>query len=163
MSIDDKKLAKRVKMIDAAYTLFLEKGVNITAIDDVVKAAGVAKGTFYLYFKDKYDLLDQIVLSKSEGVIRKAIGELQKIRETKKMSIAEQIIFFTDRIIECMETNKELAALIHKNLSACFDVFLSDERSLLKDEIKTVTELLTETGLTEREAYIHLYLFTGMI
>lgn len=52
------------------------------------------------------------------------------------MSIAEQIIFFTDRIIECMETNKELAALIHKNLSACFDVFLSDERSLLKDEIK---------------------------
>lgn len=163
MSIDDKKLAKRVKMIDAAYTLFLEKGVNITAIDDVVKAAGVAKGTFYLYFKDKYDLLDQIVLSKSEGVIRKAIGELQKIRETEKMNVAEQIIFFTDRIIECMETNKELAALIHKNLSACFDVFLSDERSLLKDEIKTVTELLTETGLTEREAYIHLYLFTGMI
>ena len=163
MSVDDKKLAKRVKMIDAAYTLFLEKGVNITAIDDVVKAAGVAKGTFYLYFKDKYDLLDQIVLSKSEGVIRKAIGELQKRRETEKMEIAEQIMFFTDRIIEYMEKNKELAALIHKNLSACFDVFLSDERSILKDEIKTVTDLLTEIGLTEREAYIHLYLFTGMI
>ncbi len=163
MSVDDKKLAKRLKMIDAAYTLFLEKGVNITAIDEVVKAAGVAKGTFYLYFKDKYDLLDQIVLSKSEGVIRGAIGELQQKRESVQMSIAEQIIFFTDRIIEYMERNKELAALIHKNLSACFDVFLSDEHSAIKDDISLVTDLLVQTGLSTRDAYIHLYLFTGMI
>lgn len=163
MSVDDKKLAKRLKMIDAAYTLFLEKGVNITAIDEVVKAAGVAKGTFYLYFKDKYDLLDQIVLSKSEGVIRSAIGELQQKRETVQMNIAEQIIFFTDRIIEYMERNKELAALIHKNLSACFDVFLSDEQSAIKDDISLVTDLLVQTGLSTHEAYIHLYLFTGMI
>lgn len=163
MGIDDKKLAKRIKMIDAAYTLFLEKGVNITAIDDVVKAAGVAKGTFYLYFKDKYDLLDQIVLSKSEGVIRGAISELQTKRKTEEMSIAEQIIFFTDRIIEYMETNRELAALIHKNLSACFDVLLTNENSAVKEDVRLVTDLLVQTGLSEREAYIHLYLFTGMI
>ena len=163
MGIDDKKLAKRLKMIDAAYALFLEKGVNITAIDDVVKAAGVAKGTFYLYFKDKYDLLDQIVLSKSEGVIRGAISELQTKRKTEEMSIAEQIIFFTDRIINYMETNKELAALIHKNLSACFDVLLTNENSAVKEDVRLVTDLLVQTGLSEREAYIHLYLFTGMI
>ncbi len=163
MGIDDKKLAKRIKMIDAAYALFLEKGVNITAIDDVVKAAGVAKGTFYLYFKDKYDLLDQIVLSKSEGVIRGAISELQTKRKTEEMSIAEQIIFFTDRIIEYMETNRELAALIHKNLSACFDVLLTNENSAVKEDVRLVTDLLVRTGLSEREAYIHLYLFTGMI
>lgn len=163
MGVDDKKLAKRVKMIDAAYKLFLEKGVNITAIDDVVKAAGVAKGTFYLYFKDKYDLLDQIVLSKSESVIRSAINELCEKRKSAEMDIAEQFIFFTDRIIEYMQENKELAALIHKNLSACFDVFLTEEHSVLREDIKTVTDLLIETGLTEREAYIHLYMFTGMI
>lgn len=163
MGIDDKKLAKRIKMIDAAYTLFLEKGVNITAIDDVVKAAGVAKGTFYLYFKDKYDLLDQIVLSKSEGVIRSAINELKIKSSAEQMNIAEQIIFFTDRVIEYMETNRELAALIHKNLSACFDVLLTNENSAVKEDVRLVTDLLVQTGLSEREAYIHLYLFTGMI
>lgn len=163
MGVSDKKLAKRVKLIDEAYKLFLEKGVNITAIDDVVKAAGVAKGTFYLYFKDKYDLLDQIVLSKSEGVIRKAITELKEKRSTIEMNIAEQFIFFTDRIIDYMEENRELSALIHKNLSACFDILMSGDNSALKNEMKTVTDLLMETGLTEREAYIHLYMFTGMI
>ncbi len=163
MGIDDKKLAKRLKMIDAAYALFLEKGVNITAIDDVVKAAGVAKGTFYLYFKDKYDLLDQIVLSKSEGVIRSAINELKIKSSAEQMNIAEQIIFFTDRIIEYMETNRELAALIHKNLSACFDVLLTNENSAVKEDVRLVTDLLVRTGLSDREAYIHLYLFTGMI
>lgn len=163
MTIGEKKLTKKINMIDAAYKLFLEKGVNITAIDDVVKSAGVAKGTFYLYFKDKYDLLDQIVMSKSEGVIRKAISELKEKRETESMSTAEQFIFFTDRIIDYMATNKELAALINKNLSACFDVFISDDASLLKDDIRTLTELLIQTGLTEREAYIHLYMFTGTI
>lgn len=163
MTVGEKKLTKKINMIDAAYKLFLEKGVNITAIDDVVKAAGVAKGTFYLYFKDKYDLLDQIVMSKSEGVIRKAISDLKEKRETESMSTAEQFIFFTDRIIDYMATNKELAALINKNLSACFDVFISDDASLLKDDISTLTELLIQTGLTEREAYIHLYMFTGTI
>lgn len=163
MTVGEKKLTKKVNMIDAAYKLFLEKGVNITAIDDVVKAAGVAKGTFYLYFKDKYDLLDQIVMSKSEGVIRKAISDLKEKRETESMSTAEQFIFFTDRIIDYMATNKELAALINKNLSACFDVFISDDASLLKDDISTLTELLIQTGITEREAYIHLYMFTGTI
>lgn len=163
MTVGEKKLTKKINMIDAAYKLFLEKGVNITAIDDVVKSAGVAKGTFYLYFKDKYDLLDQIVMSKSEGVIRKAINDLKEKRETESMSTAEQFIFFTDRIIDYMATNKELAALINKNLSACFDVFISDDASLLKDDIRTLTELLIQTGLTEREAYIHLYMFTGTI
>lgn len=163
MTVGEKKLTKKINMIDAAYKLFLEKGVNITAIDDVVKSAGVAKGTFYLYFKDKYDLLDQIVMSKSEGVIRKAISDLKEKRETESMSTAEQFIFFTDRIIDYMATNKELAALINKNLSACFDVFISDDASLLKDDIRTLTELLIQTGLTEREAYIHLYMFTGTI
>lgn len=163
MTVGEKKLTKKINMIDAAYKLFLEKGVNITAIDDVVKSAGVAKGTFYLYFKDKYDLLDQIVMSKSEGVIRKAISDLKEKRGTESMSTAEQFIFFTDRIIDYMATNKELAALINKNLSACFDVFISDGASLLKDDIRTLTELLIQTGLTEREAYIHLYMFTGTI
>ena len=46
--------------MDAGYDLFITKGINNTVIDDIVKKAGVAKGTFYLYFKDKYDLVNWI-------------------------------------------------------------------------------------------------------
>ena len=35
---------------------FTSKGIQKTSISDIVEDAGVAKGTFYLYFKDKYDI-----------------------------------------------------------------------------------------------------------
>lgn len=37
----------------AAFALFTQKGINDTSISDIAKKANMAKGTFYLYFKDK--------------------------------------------------------------------------------------------------------------
>ena len=46
-----KKELKMTKLYDAAYDLFTSKGVHETVIDEIVKHAGVAKGTFNIYFK----------------------------------------------------------------------------------------------------------------
>lgn len=43
--------------MDAAQALFLEKGFAATSVDEIVKRADVAKGTFYLQFKTKDDVL----------------------------------------------------------------------------------------------------------
>jgi len=43
--------------MDAGERLFLEKGIAAASIDDIVRAANVAKGTFYLYFQSKDDLV----------------------------------------------------------------------------------------------------------
>jgi AcrR family transcriptional regulator len=48
---------RREELLDAAERLFLERGVAGTSIDEVVAAAGVAKGTFYLYFASKEKIL----------------------------------------------------------------------------------------------------------
>jgi AcrR family transcriptional regulator len=48
---------RREELLDAAERLFLERGVAGTSIDEVVAAAGVAKGTFYLYFASKDKIL----------------------------------------------------------------------------------------------------------
>jgi AcrR family transcriptional regulator len=44
---------RRAELMDAAERLFLGRGVAPTTIDQITAAAGVAKGTFYLYFSDK--------------------------------------------------------------------------------------------------------------
>jgi TetR/AcrR family transcriptional regulator, transcriptional repressor for nem operon len=48
---------RRNDLLDAAQSLVVEKGVSATTLDDVTRRAGVAKGTFYLYFRSKDDLV----------------------------------------------------------------------------------------------------------
>lgn len=49
------------EIIAAALTLFAERGFAATKLDDVAKAAGISKGTVYLYFATKEDLFRAIV------------------------------------------------------------------------------------------------------
>ncbi len=48
------------EILDAAAALFVEKGVAVTSIDDIVERAGVAKGTFYHYFQDRAGMLEAL-------------------------------------------------------------------------------------------------------
>ena len=64
-----KKQLKEKELFSSAFDLFLEQGIEKTSIDDIAKNAGVAKGTFYLYFSDKYDILNKLILQKSNEII----------------------------------------------------------------------------------------------
>lgn len=48
---------RRTELMDAAERLFLKQGVAPTTIEQITDSAGVAKGTFYLYFSSKEDIL----------------------------------------------------------------------------------------------------------
>ncbi|MBL8522040.1 MAG: TetR/AcrR family transcriptional regulator [Betaproteobacteria bacterium] len=52
-----RKDARPGELVAAAMDLFIEKGFAATRLDDVAKRAGVSKGTLYLYFDSKEDLL----------------------------------------------------------------------------------------------------------
>jgi AcrR family transcriptional regulator len=47
---------KKDNLIQAALKLFEEQGYHTTKVSDIVREAGVAQGTFYLYFKSKEDV-----------------------------------------------------------------------------------------------------------
>jgi AcrR family transcriptional regulator len=48
-------------LIDAGLSLFLERGIEAVTIDEVARKAGMAKGNFYRYFRDKADLVDAVI------------------------------------------------------------------------------------------------------
>ena len=56
------KEMRRNAILDAAESLFFSRGVEHTTMDDVAEAAEFSKGTLYLYFKNKEDLLHGIYL-----------------------------------------------------------------------------------------------------
>ena len=54
----DRNRKERLKSLGhSALELFLEQGIQATTIDEITKAAGVAKGSFYRYFEDKCALV----------------------------------------------------------------------------------------------------------
>lgn len=53
---------KRVQdLIEAGLSLFLERGIEAVTIDEVARDAGMAKGNFYRYFRDKADLVEAVI------------------------------------------------------------------------------------------------------
>jgi AcrR family transcriptional regulator len=63
---------KRSRILDAAQSLYLRYGVKRTALDDVVREAGIAKGTLYLYFDSKDALFAAIAERLCADVLRNA-------------------------------------------------------------------------------------------
>lgn len=56
-----RKQARSGELLDAALELFVDKGYAATRLEDVAARAGVSKGTLYLYFADKEELLEAVV------------------------------------------------------------------------------------------------------
>ena len=116
--IELNKLQKQTSLLNTAYELFTTKGVNKTSIAEISKAAGIAKGTFYLYFKDKYDIRNKLISHESSKLFGKAKTALDEYQiQTKKVDFIDQIIFIVGYIINELSQNQLLLAFISKNLS----------------------------------------------
>ena len=63
--VERKKKEKKDALLNTAFELFTTKGIHKTSIADIVEKAGVAKGTFYLYFSDKYDIRNKLISHKA--------------------------------------------------------------------------------------------------
>lgn len=118
--VESNKSQKRISLLNTAFALFTSQGVNKTSIADIASQAGIAKGTFYLYFKDKYDIRNKLISHESSKLFRKASEALEAhllSPEGNDMQFADKIIFIIDYIINSLDENKALLTFISKNLS----------------------------------------------
>lgn len=68
------------EIVSIARDLFLEKGYERTTLQDVMKKAGIAKGTVYHYFDSKEALLEAVV----ENIVDEYIAKLRTVLDEKK-------------------------------------------------------------------------------
>ena len=133
--IEEKKQEKENKLLLSAYKLFTEKGINTTSIQDIVDDAGVAKGTFYLYFKDKYDLQNKLIIRKSQQLFKEALDNLNK---NVIINFEDQLIFVIDYIINIVSNDKTLINFIEKDLSLGI---YSDVNEIINDNKTGIKEI----------------------
>ena len=72
-----KREARRAELVSAAASLFSERGVAKTTVSDIVKVAGVAQGTFYLYFDSKDEVVLAVVERMGEAMIDGAAARVE--------------------------------------------------------------------------------------
>src|SRR6185437_9597591 len=61
-----RKDARPAEIVQAALAVFADRGFAATKLEDVAAAAGISKGTIYLYFPNKEELLRAVVLPNLE-------------------------------------------------------------------------------------------------
>ncbi len=80
--------AKRRQIIQGASAVFLAQGYDAASMSDIARAAGVSKGTLYVYFKDKEQLFEAIVAQECRGhaetVFEAAVAAQDDVETTLK-------------------------------------------------------------------------------
>ena len=99
------KKKKKDALFNTAFELFTTKGITKTTISDIVEQAGVAKGTFYLYFKDKADIRNKLVSHKTGELFFHAHKALM---ETDITQFEDQVHFIVDYILTELDQNRTL-------------------------------------------------------
>lgn len=112
--VESNKKQKKEALLNTAFDLFISKGIHKTSISDIADKAGVAKGTFYLYFKDKYDIRNKLISHKAGQLFLAAYSELKAAGIS---DFEEQIVFIAGYIIDCLDKDRSLLNFISKHLS----------------------------------------------
>jgi AcrR family transcriptional regulator len=159
--LENKKL-KATRLYEAAYELFTLKGVHATVVDEIARHAGMAKGTFYLYCRDKYDLVDKVIIRKTSILLGRTMKALTEKKEEHPLSFQESVVFFVDSLIQEFLNDTRFLELVFKNLSpALFErLFRCPE---LEDMRQQFIDNFMLGGGTSETARQRLYLIVCMV
>lgn len=156
------KKRKKDALFNTAFELFTTKGLAKTTISDIVSQAGVAKGTFYLYFKDKYDIRNKLISHKTGELFYQAHEALKAANIT---DFEEQVHFIVDHIITKFDQNHTLLLFVSKNLT--WGVFKGAFEEKMPDDeynfYQSYLNLLAQNGLHYKNPELLLFTIIELV
>ncbi len=156
------KEAKRQNLLDSAYDLFLEKGMLSTTISDIVQRADVAKGTFYLYFKDKDDIFHALVERISYRVVA---DSARVVAASGEQDFTERVVLFADCIVEYFKKSPTVLRLLDRHFSwprLEHEIATTSNETILA-LVQEVRANLAAQGRSESEIHSLFFVLTEMV
>ncbi len=123
---------KQKVLFRSAEKLFEKYGYRKVSVDEIVKKAGVAKGTFYLYFKNKDELYRRIIENYYQEEIITPVESLLKEKELRVRLYVDSVVG-----VAYFQNRKILREIILKNPnyfseSVNFELIIQKNVELLK-------------------------------
>ncbi len=130
------KPERRAQILTVAREVFSRLGYHTAKIEDIVAAAGIARGTFYLYFQDKRAIFEEIV----DGTIaRLGMAIVRVDPHDEGRSVADQVRENIRRIVRILLEDRATTKIL---LSDALGVDPAFDRKLLSfyDEMSSLLE-----------------------
>jgi AcrR family transcriptional regulator len=136
---------RRSDLIAAAKKAFAKKGVADAAVSDIVRAAGVAQGTFYLYFDTKGDIVNAL----AEQMAETMVAAVEKAVASTGAGAVDKLLALRDAILEMANdsTSKELAAIYHRPENRAVHDRMTEH---LTPRLAPLVEQIVSQGIAER-------------
>lgn len=158
------------QLLDAASTLFLERGIDAVSIDEITSRAGVAKGSFYRYFASRDQLVETLfaplidTLRQATTACRAAINDARSATELTAaygVLVRDIVPLFSDHrgAVELyLRENRRpaascagsVAALRDEIVALAIDLTLAAQAHNLLREVHPRLSALTVIGAAER-------------
>ena len=154
---------KRDSIIESALKLFEEKGYHSTKISDIVQNAGMAQGTFYLYFKSKEDMFRQV----AEACLDEIVGALaQGPSVTEGFDLDRMLYRIIRQTLVIYYENRTILNIINQHGSASPEI--ADIYKLFYDRMASVikgklVQLQAYPGYTDEQLEMTAYAKIGMV
>lgn len=104
---------KKEKIIHAAIDVFQEKGIEKTKVSDIVKGAGIAQGTFYLYFSSKLSVMPAI----AQVMVEKMMEEMKE-HVNEKRPFDKQLEQVVDVVFDITNSYRSIFAMVYAGLAS---------------------------------------------
>ncbi len=159
--ITQKKEEKRKKILDSAYDLFTANGVSNTSISMICEKSGIAKGTFYLYFTDKEDVLRNLVRRVSFDILKAAYDESQKV----KGNFIDSVVCMANYLIELFKNDRDALLVIKKDFiwPISEEEFYTTDDSTMSKIREAINIYSKEINMSEHKILLRLYALLSML
>lgn len=164
-TILDKEI-RRQQILDAAIRAIARKGYRAASVSDVVFEAGVARGTFYLYFNSKEEIFKAILDYYLQGIKKLVMREMSQehnifnVTLGLRNSVVAWLRFFDE--------NRDLAKIVLREAAAIdpdYEFKYAEVLRAIRQHWEDSISQLQKTGILDRDADVDFIgmLFSGMI
>ena len=106
---------RKYQILNAAEQVFTKKGLDLARMDDIAEETGLSKGTLYLYFKSKDELIIAILDRIFDGIFKQLDA-----RKNDRLSATQAIAQFTEEAIRDYKLMLHLVPVAYEFLALAF-------------------------------------------
>lgn len=162
--IEQNKASKRRRLLESLNASIIRRGISETSIDEICEQAGIAKGTFYLYYRNKEALVRDLTLQRSRQLLQEAFDGTA-VSSASSDNFVDHVIAMAEFMINRMELDHDLLKVVRRDFTwpITAEDFLDSDDPLINSIHRAVQEYSQKSGQDSGVVFLKLFSLLNMI